>query len=53
MTDAAARLRYGVTEPVVPVLALSIGAVAAAWYAPILTWAIMGGLAGFSLSGSV
>ncbi|GAA4919636.1 hypothetical protein GCM10023223_45190 [Stackebrandtia albiflava] len=39
--------------PLGPALLLAAGAVAAAWYAPILTWAIVGGLAGYSLSGSV
>ncbi|WP_193317905.1 MULTISPECIES: hypothetical protein [Streptomyces] len=41
------------TDPAVPVLALVCGAVAASWYAPLLTWAILGGLGGYALSGSV
>ncbi|WP_199742472.1 hypothetical protein [Streptomyces triticirhizae] len=41
------------TDPAVPVLALISGAVAASWYAPLLTWAILGGLGGYALSGSV
>jgi hypothetical protein len=45
--------RRSLTEPLGPALLLAAGAVAAAWYAPILTWAIVGGLAGYSLSGSV
>ncbi|MDT0264776.1 hypothetical protein RM844_00570 [Streptomyces sp. DSM 44915] len=45
--------RGRLTDPAVPVLALVCGAVAAVWYAPLLTWAIIGGLAGYSLSGSV
>ncbi|WP_181727368.1 hypothetical protein [Streptomyces sp. PT12] len=45
--------RGRLTDPAVPVLALVCGAVAAAWYTPVLTWAIVGGLAGYSLSGSV
>lgn len=45
--------RGRLTDPAVPVLALVWGTVAAAWYAPVLTWAIIGGLAGYSLSGSV
>lgn len=50
---ASAPWRGRLTDPAVPVLALVCGAVAAAWYAPVLTWAVIGGLAGFSLSGSV
>lgn len=45
--------RARLTDPAVPVLALVFGTVATIWYAPVLTWAIIGGLAGFSLSGSV
>ena len=45
--------RGRLTDPAVPVLALVFGAVAACWYAPVLTWAVLGGLAGYSLSGSV
>lgn len=53
MTAHPTTLRRRFTEPLIPVAVLSVGAVATAWYAPILTWAIIGGLAGFSLSGSV
>lgn len=45
--------RGRLTDPAVPVLALVFAAVAATWYAPVLTWAVLGGLAGYSLSGSV
>ncbi|WP_199826153.1 hypothetical protein [Streptomyces sp. SBT349] len=45
--------RGRLTDPAVPVLALVCGAVAASWYASVLTWAVIGGLAGYSLSGSV
>ncbi|MFJ8886785.1 hypothetical protein ACIRJR_25730 [Streptomyces sp. NPDC102402] len=41
------------TDPVLPVAALGIAAIAAVLHAPVLTWAITGGLAGYSLSGSV
>ncbi|GAA3850733.1 hypothetical protein [Streptomyces sedi] len=41
------------TDPAVPVLVLVLGAVATSWYAPVLTWTVLGGLAGYSLSGSV
>ena len=47
----AVRLRL--TDPVAPVLLLGIAAVAALFYAPMLTWAVLGGLGGYSLSGSV
>jgi len=46
-------VRRWLSEPLLPTLLLTVGAVAAAWYSPILTWAIVGGLAGYSLSGSV
>lgn len=38
------------TDPLLPVLVLAPAAVLAA---PVLTWAVLGGLAGYSLSGSV
>jgi hypothetical protein len=47
----AARRR--ITDPLVPVLLLWPAAVLAATRSPTLTWAVLGGLAGFSLSGSV
>ncbi|SOD64370.1 hypothetical protein SAMN06297387_11694 [Streptomyces zhaozhouensis] len=45
--------RRRVTDPAVPVLVLVLGAVATSWYAPVLTWTVLGGLAGYALSGSV
>jgi hypothetical protein len=41
------------TDPLVPFLLLAVGALAAAWYGQLLTWAMIGGLAGYTLSGSV
>ncbi|WP_169744408.1 hypothetical protein [Spirillospora albida] len=50
----AGRLRRGLTEPFLPVAALSLLAVAAAALdATVLCWASVGALAGFALSGSV
>ena len=46
-----ARRRF--TDPLVPVPLLAAGAVLAASQASVLTWAVLGGLAGYSLSGSV
>ncbi|GGT33573.1 hypothetical protein [Streptomyces chromofuscus] len=46
-------VRMRLTDPALPVVALGAAAVAAALHAPVLTWAITGGLAGYSLSGSV
>ncbi|UED87824.1 hypothetical protein [Streptomyces profundus] len=45
--------RGRLTDPAVPVFALVCATVAASFYAPLLTWAVIGGLAGYSLSGSV
>lgn len=45
--------RGWLTDPAVPALGLVLGAVAACWYAPLLTWSILGGLGGYALSGSV
>jgi hypothetical protein len=56
MTGPALRVvavRRWITDPLVPVLLLSPAAVLAATRSPTLTWAVLGGLAGFSLSGSV
>ncbi|MFG1952049.1 hypothetical protein [Micromonospora sp. NPDC048830] len=47
----AARRR--ITDPLVPLLLLTAGALVAAGYGSALTWAMIGGLAGYSLSGSV
>jgi len=41
------------TDPILPVLLLAPAAVLAAARVPVLTWAVLGGLAGYSLSGSV
>ena len=46
-------LRRRATDPLVPVLVLGAGAVLAAAYGQVLTWALVGGLAGYTLSGSV
>jgi hypothetical protein len=49
------RLRRVVTDPLVPLALLGGGVfvVLAVPVAPALTWAVLGGLAGYSLSGSV
>ncbi|MFI0407757.1 hypothetical protein [Actinomadura sp. 3N508] len=50
----AGRLRRGLTDPLLPVAAVALLALsAAALDASILSWASIGVLAGFSLSGSV
>ncbi|WP_170026731.1 hypothetical protein [Actinomadura oligospora] len=50
----AGRLRRALTEPLLPVAALALLAVAAAALdATVLCWAAVGALAGFALSGSV
>ncbi|MEH0939013.1 hypothetical protein [Micromonospora psammae] len=48
-----APLRRWATDPLVPVLLFTAGAVLAAAYGHVLTWAVVGGLAGYTLSGSV
>ncbi|MGS2616141.1 hypothetical protein ACVCAH_16705 [Micromonospora sp. LZ34] len=57
MTGAPVRpvapLRRWATDPLVPVLLLTAGALLAAAYGHVLTWAAIGGLAGYTLSGSV
>lgn len=54
VTPPAGRLRRGLTEPLLPVCALALLAVAcAALGATVLCWASVGALAGYSLSGSV
>jgi hypothetical protein len=50
---AASALRRALTDPVVPVLPLAAAAILASAFLPILTWAVIGGLAGYTLSGSV
>ena len=50
----AGRMRRGITDPLLPVAALTFVALsAAALDATVLGWASIGALAGFSLSGSV
>lgn len=51
--SGARAVRALLTDPVLPLAVLGIAAVAAALYSPMLTWTITGGLAGYSLSGSV
>lgn len=46
-------VRRWVTDPLVPVLLLTAGTLLAAAYGHVLTWALVGGLAGYTLSGSV
>jgi hypothetical protein len=46
-------VRRWLTDPAAPVVLLAPSGVAAAAYAPALTWAVVGGLAGYTLSGSV
>lgn len=53
-TLPAGRLRRGLTEPLLPFVALALLAVAAAAaQQTVLCWASVGALAGYSLSGSV
>jgi hypothetical protein len=47
------RWRTLLTDPLGPVLLLTGAAVLAVAALPALTWAVVGGLAGFTLSGSV
>ncbi|WP_326569975.1 hypothetical protein OIE69_00660 [Actinacidiphila glaucinigra] len=51
--NRAGGVRTLLTDPALPVVVLGAAAIATAFYAPMLTWAITGGLAGYSLSGSV
>lgn len=51
--DTAGAWRRRLTDPMVATAVLALAAVCAALYSPTLTWAVTGGLAGFSLSGSV
>lgn len=50
---AGGRWRSRLTDPLVPVLLLTGAAAVAVAAVPPLTWAVIGGLAGWSLSGSV
>ncbi|SCL27591.1 hypothetical protein GA0074692_2377 [Micromonospora pallida] len=47
----AARRR--VTDPLVPFLLLAVGVLGAAGAGHVLTWAVIGALTGYTLSGSV
>lgn len=53
LASAATTLRRPVTDPIVPAVALSAAALLAGVQGHVLTWAILGGLAGYTLSGSV
>ncbi len=46
-------LRRWATDPLGPVLLLTVSAMITAAYGHVLTWAVVGGLAGYTLSGSV
>ncbi|HEY0699715.1 MAG TPA: hypothetical protein VGD43_18110 [Micromonospora sp.] len=46
-------LRRRVTDPLVPFLLFAVGVLVVAGYGHVLTWAMIGGLAGYTLSGSV
>jgi hypothetical protein len=49
----AAVLWRWATDPLAPALVLVLAGVLAAARAPVLAWAVVGGLAGYTLSGSV
>lgn len=46
-------LRRRITDPIVPAVLFAAGAIAVGAYGHLLTWAVIGGLAGYTLSGSV
>jgi hypothetical protein len=48
-----AAARHRVSDPLVPAAAFAAGAVVAAGSGSVLGWAALGGLAGYTLSGSV
>ena len=52
MSQATAARRLA-TDPLVPLLSLTVLGVAAVPVGAALTWAVLGGLAGYALSGSV
>jgi hypothetical protein len=52
LSQATAARRLA-TDPLAPLLSLTALGVAAVAVAPALTWAVLGGLAGYTLSGSV
>jgi hypothetical protein len=51
--DHRPALRRQASDPVVPAVLLIGGALLAAASGTVLTWAVVGGLAGYTLSGSV
>lgn len=51
--DAVGAWRERLTDPAAVTAVTALAALCAALYSPTLTWALTGGLAGFSLSGSV
>lgn len=51
--SGARGLRALLTDPAVPIIVLGAAVFLAVLNVPVLTWAITGGLAGYSLSGSV
>jgi hypothetical protein len=52
-TDHRMSVRRWATDPVVPAVLLTTGGLLAAASGTVLTWALVGGLAGYTLSGSV
>ncbi|MEU4565282.1 hypothetical protein [Micromonospora sp. NPDC023956] len=46
-------VRGWVTDPLTPALLLAVGALGAAGSGHVLTWAVIGALTGYTLSGSV
>jgi hypothetical protein len=51
--DRRPRPRRWIADPVVPAILFAAGALVAAGAGAVLTWALVGGLAGYTLSGSV
>lgn len=49
----AAALRRPATDPLMPAAVLGVGALLAGVQGHALTWTLLGGLAGYTLSGSV
>ncbi|MGH3741575.1 MAG: hypothetical protein ACRDT8_21405 [Micromonosporaceae bacterium] len=47
------RLRGWIADPVTPALFFALAGLLGAWHDEPLTWAVIGGLAGHTLSGSV
>jgi hypothetical protein len=52
VSQATGARRLG-TDPLVPLVSLAVFGALAVLVAPALTWAVLGGLAGYALSGSV